>query len=288
MANDRFNSLAKSEGHSSATPRPELDPKYIAMPLGFLIAALLFALACSRHSGPFSISSPGSAIQSPSAQPPAAVPSVAAAPAVQAHAKKMKRRPSAATYADSAYGVSFRYPRNYKIKARETVKAQDSPAIPLNLVPADAVTLATVELPRNSFPGSDFSSGLFQVSVSQGHTQTECAQFAVPDTDEHSGEPLLPSNTIVGGRAFQEMDHFAGPAQPADTKYYHVFENGMCYEFALGFSRHDFVKNAAPVAREEVFAKLEKILSTVRLQSATTAQPVVAAGQTANPGGNNQ
>lgn len=283
MANDRFNSPTKSEGHASAaTPRPELDPKYIAMPLGFLIAALLFALACSKHAGPSnsSISSPGSTIQSP-AQPPAVIPSVAAA-SVQAPAKRkvVKRRPSTATYADSTYGVSFRYPRNYKIKAGESAKPEASPAIPLNFVQADAVTLAAVELPRNSFPGSDFATGMFTVSVSQGHTAGECSQFAVPDTDEHSGEPLLPSEAKVGGRVFEEMDHYSGPAQPTDTKYYHVYENGMCYEFALGFSRHDFPKDVTPVDREEVFAKLEKILLSVRLESAT-AQPVVAAGKTA-------
>jgi hypothetical protein len=54
----------------------------------------------------------------------------------------------------------------------------------------------------------------------------------------------------------------------ADAKYYHVFGNGACYEFALGVgtdSDHN-VEEITPVDRKEVFGKLEKILTTVKLR----------------------
>ena len=53
-----------------------------------------------------------------------------------------------------------------------------------------------------------------------------------------------------------------------DAKYYHVFNNGACYEFALGIGTDGDanVEEITPVDREQVFGKLEKILATVKLQ----------------------
>ena len=54
----------------------------------------------------------------------------------------------------------------------------------------------------------------------------------------------------------------------ADAKYYHAFNNGACYEFALGIATDDDgnVEEITPVDRQAVFARLEKILATVKLQ----------------------
>ena len=58
----------------------------------------------------------------------------------------------------------------------------------------------------------------------------------------------------------------------SDSRYFHVYRNGSCYEFALnvttnaagdGLTKH--------VDREKIFTRLEKILDTVRLDSATPA-----------------
>ena len=53
-----------------------------------------------------------------------------------------------------------------------------------------------------------------------------------------------------------------------DAKFYHAFNSGACYEFALGIGTDSDVnvEEITPVDREQVFGKLEKILATVKLQ----------------------
>ena len=54
------------------------------------------------------------------------------------------------------------------------------------------------------------------------------------------------------------------------SKYYHVFENGACYELALKVTTTniDNQGGATHVDREEVFKRLEKILATVKIAPA--------------------
>ena len=52
----------------------------------------------------------------------------------------------------------------------------------------------------------------------------------------------------------------------SDSKYFHVFQNGSCYEFALNVttdaSEDGIVKH---VDRDKVFNRLEQILATVKI-----------------------
>ena len=62
----------------------------------------------------------------------------------------------------------------------------------------------------------------------------------------------------------------------SDSKYFHIYQNGACYEFALNVttdaSEEGLVKH---VDRDKVFTRLEQILSTVKINPVTT--PEVAA-----------
>jgi hypothetical protein len=62
-------------------------------------------------------------------------------------------------------------------------------------------------------------------------------------------------------------------SRQSDSKYFHVFQNGSCYEFALnvttvasdqGVTRH--------VDRDKVFNRLEQILSTVKINPVATPE----------------
>ena len=54
----------------------------------------------------------------------------------------------------------------------------------------------------------------------------------------------------------------------SDAKYFHLYQNGACYEFALNVttdaSDNGLVKH---VDRDKVFSRLEKILDTVKINS---------------------
>ena len=74
-------------------------------------------------------------------------------------------------------------------------------------------------------------------------------------------------------------------ARQSDSKYFHVFQNGSCYEFALNLttvaSQDGMMKH---IDRDRVFSQLEKIMNTVKINAIagpeTTAEvpatPVVA------------
>jgi hypothetical protein len=56
----------------------------------------------------------------------------------------------------------------------------------------------------------------------------------------------------------------------SDSKYFHVYQNGACHEFALNVttdaSAEGLVKH---VDRDKVFNRLEQILSTVKINPIT-------------------
>ena len=59
----------------------------------------------------------------------------------------------------------------------------------------------------------------------------------------------------------------------SDSKYFHVFQNGACYEFALNVttvaSEDGVMKH---VDRDKVFGRLEKILATVKINPIARAR----------------
>ena len=82
----------------------------------------------------------------------------------------------------------------------------------------------------------------------------------------------------------QGMETVTGEGiRQTDAKYFHVFQNGACYEFAVN------VTTAAPesqlvmkhVDREKAFQQLEKMLATVKVE--VLPAPVVAASAPATP-----
>src|SRR5262245_53808344 len=93
--------------------------------------------------------------------------------------KKVKKARPTVTYIDGTYGVSFRYPRKFTLKAGEkaNLDSNGSQQTAMNFVEAGGVPVATVELPGGLYKGTDFVSGLFNVSVNKSLTAEQCGQF---------------------------------------------------------------------------------------------------------------
>src|SRR5919109_463879 len=116
--------------------------------------------------------------------------------------KVAKKRPSTVTYTDKIYGVSFRYPRRYALKTGDKLDAKS--AVPMNFVQPGGIALAAVEMPKNSYPGTDFSSALFNVSMNKSLSESECTQFAFPKNEHPENEPGSPSKVKVGETEFNQ------------------------------------------------------------------------------------
>jgi hypothetical protein len=214
-------------------------------------------------------------------------------------AKAKKHRAATLSYVNREYGLSLNFPRNYQLKTELTTdpatktgsetQLGSTATEPLltNFVHPGGVILATVEMPYNSFPGTNFKSGFVNVRVNPSMTPEACAQFAVPALSMGAdvSTPVKIKQLKVGATEFQEFENNADvTTKQADAKYYHAFNNGVCYEFALGIvtdgAAQGTVEEITAVDREVVFARLEKILATVKLRPAVkqeTQAPAVAA-----------
>src|SRR5207248_6402523 len=146
--------------------------------------------------------------------------------------------------------------------------------LPMNFVQSGGTALAAVELPETSFPSTDFSSAFFNVSVNKSLTADQCGEFSVPQPKPESDKSVsIPqsSKLMIGDMELNQAEAVAGDGpRQSDSKYFHVFQNGACYEFALNVttnaSEEGLVKH---VDRDKVFSRLEQILSTVKINPVT-------------------
>jgi hypothetical protein len=221
----------------------------------------------------------------------------------------VRKKPATVNYTDKTYGVTFEYPRRYAIETGDAASEliQTNP-VPMNFVASGGVALAAVELPETGFLNTDFSSAFFNVSVHKNLTADQCTEFAVPQPKETvksetttpsaevgkdvakqdsapktdaqptlntetkpSSEPASNSKLMVGDMELRATEAVTGEGtRQSDSKYFHVYQNGACYEFALNVttdaSSEGLVKH---VDRDKVFNRLEQILSTVKINPVT-------------------
>ena len=199
--------------------------------------------------------------------------------------KAVKKRPSTVTYNDANYGISLQYPRKYTLKTGEKAKLNsDGIEYPVNFVQPGGVSIVAIELPGNSYLGTDFYSAFLNVNVNRNLTSEQCEQFAEPAAPTSQSTVITPEQsqgesqpqTVVNDKAVSPMkvsirgtdfSEVENTIEQFDTKYFHTFQNGSCYEFALGLQTAEAVNGIEPVNRDEVFARLEKILATVKIKS---------------------
>jgi hypothetical protein len=225
-------------------------------------------------------------------------------PAAQAATKPAPRkvvhkRPATVNYTDKTYGLTFEYPRRYAIETGSAAtELLASNPVAMNFVQPGGVALAAVELPETGFTNTDFSSAFFNVSVHKTLTADQCSEFAVPQpkitaatqpisdvqtpatpTQPASAqpEPAPNSKLMIGDLELRATEAVSGEGtRHSDSKYFHAFQNGACYEFALNVttvaSEDGVTKH---VDRDKVFDRLEKILATVKINP--VAAPEVTA-----------
>jgi hypothetical protein len=287
-------SQEKQRPHSNEKPGGK---KKTAVLVGSLIATALLGVfvlesGCSKESNKTAaVANPTQTAASPmsSLMSPAPIPtSTPLATESLAKRKSRQHKLSASTYTNPAYGVSFRYPKYDSLKEGDeaNLHLDDLGSPEMNFVQPGGSTISAVELPRKFYAGTDFASAFFNVSVNPKLAAAECEQFAFVDTDDPESNPA-PFKTKVGGTEFHVVETFSEQENnQSDVKYYHVFQNGNCYEFALGVetvaetTADDLSdeRNVKPVNRQEVFRQLNWMLSTVKVQAlALPEKPQVAA-----------
>jgi len=226
-----------------------------------VMAVVLFlAISCSRKSdNSAKIAAPAA----PAVTNPA--PTTVAAAIPEPPKKIKKHRPANATYVNGTYGVSFSYPRKYSL---QTGNEKSTVPVQANFVKPGAVEIASVDMPDSSYTDTDFSAGLLNVAVNPGMTKDECTQF-VTNSDAKSADAPKPEAVKIGSNEFTVIEQMSGELEhQSDLKYFHVFKNGVCYEFAMDVeTSRKPDEDLAQVDRGKVFQQLSKILTSARIKN---------------------
>jgi hypothetical protein len=149
---------------------------------------------------------------------------------------------------------------------------------PMEFVAPGGIRVATADAPADSYPGTDFNSAFFTVSINPHLTAAECERF----TDS----PLATQNLVapkeqpvkkINGVEFHGVGlGFGGLGHQFSGAYYHGFSRGSCYELGYGMATSGYgaVDDMKQVDHGKVSTILEKILSTVAIHSPTTSDAV--------------
>jgi hypothetical protein len=183
--------------------------------------------------------------------------------------KKSPVQHSTSSYVDSGSGVSFRYPREYTLTTPEKAKLNSEllERVPMNFVQPGGEKVATVALPGK------LVTPLLGVNVHKGLTEGQCEQFADPDAADVAAnskadpdDESIPVKVSMRGRGFTRVEN---GTEQTDTRYYHHFENGACYEFVLAVAESP--DNKIAVDHFELFDNLERIMASVEIKSGAPA-----------------
>jgi hypothetical protein len=203
-------------------------------------------------------------------------PDAPALPAKPVHKKVVRKAPVTVTYADKTSGVSFQYPRKYSLETGDAAnQLVASDPVPMNFVQPGGVAIAAVTLPTSVYPNGDLAAAFFDVSVNKALTAEQCGEFseAKPTTPAGGTAPATAqaSKLMIGDMELQSSETLASQgAREERAKYYHGFENGTCYEFALKVATTGVeTEGGKHVDSKEVFQRLEKILATVKITPTT-------------------
>lgn len=211
----------------------------------------------------------GSSSVNPSGQGAIATPSPVGyvKPVKVTHKSKPIVHSATISYSDNLSGVSFSYPREYKLTTPD--KSQPgwgmTEEAPMNFSLPGGRPVASIQL--SGGPATSF----FEVNVNKNLSEDRCSEFADPDLSEtkpnntpatETDDGPVPVKVSLGGVQFTEIET---GTQQLDTRYYHRYNHDACYEFVVGVSK----KPGKPITSHdlEVLDKMEQILTTVEIKS---------------------
>jgi hypothetical protein len=265
---DRFNEVKPTTRYNPDTPSdPKWIGKYRAAILGssLMLVGLLGIYGCTKKSEQhMAVASPHAPVA-----PIAPVSETAATAVLPVAPKRMvQRRSPTATYSNDAYGISFRYPRNYKLKAWDANAEDAKPASLEQSMGGDPaeVPLATVQMPQSLYPKTDFDDGYFSVSANRSLSEGACLQSAIVNEDSKV------MTDTVNGVQFQWTKNSATEGDyHSEWRSYAGFSNGVCYQVQLGLATSVTPEpaDASPIKAvnsARVFARLNAILSSVKIR----------------------
>ena len=174
-------------------------------------------------------------------------------------------------YNNPAYGISFRYPRNYVLK--EEFDPDDSDLLrkeeELKTQQPDAVLVAVVLIPDDAYPNTTFAGASLQLVINPAVTLEACRSFAAPADEAYT----FGSISMQGVTFDWRQRGFAAAGTGSLDRDYTGFSNGTCYEFFLEVvtgSNPDLDPRIKDADEVKIMRHLDKIVSSLQIHSAST------------------
>ena len=137
-------------------------------------------------------------------------------------------------YTNQIYGFSFRYPSDWTLTEGDEVKLSWGYLGQVGGSLKGGVTVAAVQVPSDPYLGTNFGVAFLKVMVDASLTPDECNRSSFAHVGYGSTPAKYPT-TKLGGNLFTNAgDGDLGLGHSADSDYYHIFRNGVCYEFQIG------------------------------------------------------
>jgi hypothetical protein len=148
---------------------------------------------------------------------------------------------------------------------------QSKVAAKSEMAPASS-TEVTKEVTKDPTPTSNVAS---DVVSNQAQPASIDQKSTDQKSDAKSADSASNSKLMLGDLELLATEAVSGEGtRQSDSKYFHVYQNGSCYEFALNVttdaSEQGVVKR---VDRDKVFTRLEQILATVKIDAAKIDAP---------------
>jgi hypothetical protein len=182
-------------------------------------------------------------------------------------AKHAPHDSSFSIYNNPAYGISFRYPRNFELQ--ETFEPGSTQPLEQFAGPqSDSIPVAAVVIPNDAFPNTTFGGGYLQFAVNPAVTPETCQSFAAPgdpDWRDSNGTSTISGINFHWRQSGDVANHY--------TRIYAGFFHGACYEFYLEVTDTiSMVPDPAekPADSPKILHQLDKIVSSLQLRPPTT------------------
>jgi hypothetical protein len=189
-----------------------------------------------------------------------------------------------AVYTSRKYGVAWQYPRNFVLRrgANAGLDLQGRNGAAAAFAGGDGVALASLVIPARVYPGTDFVKASLTARVNGKLSEQACAAFQIVDDGEEKAQDFPATQVTVGTTEFTTteavIDGDPGDSATTRERFFHVYENARCYEFAMRVTTDAGPERKASlhVDAEEVFERLQEILTSVTIVPVRGGEPVAA------------
>ncbi|HZC66786.1 MAG TPA: hypothetical protein VE545_09450 [Candidatus Dormibacteraeota bacterium] len=186
-----------------------------------------------------------------------------------------------AVYSSRKYGVAWQYPRHFVLRkgANAGLDLDGHYAAATAFAGDNGVALASVIIPGRIYPGTDFLKASLTARVNKKVAEEACGRFRILDEGAEQPQDFPAAQVTVGTIDFASAEAVIdGDLEDSATtreKFFHVYENGGCYEFAMSVTTGagGEKKDLAHVDADQVFERLQEILTSVTIVPVRSGEP---------------